>query len=191
METPLQLTFHQLPSSAALEVDVNRWVAELEECFDGIVSCRVVIDAPHHHHHKGRRYRVHVELGVPRGPIVVDRPTDENGAHEDPYVAIRDTFLAARRRLEDHVHRLRGEVKDHHLPPHGRVVHLEPDRTYGRLSDDEGREIYFHRNSVIGGIDRLALGAEVRFHEERGDEGPQASTVEPIGANGHHREAFS
>jgi cold shock CspA family protein len=186
METPLQLTFHQLPPSDALELDVNRWVSELEGMFDGIVGCRVVIDAPHHHHHKGSRYRVHVELGVPRGPIVVDRSGDENGAHEDPYVAIRDAFLAVRRQLEDHVRRLRGQVKERHEPPQGRVVHLEPDLAYGRLAADDGREIYFHRNSVISGIDRLALGAAVRFHEERGDDGPQASTVELIGANGHH-----
>jgi len=39
---------------------------------------------------------------------------------------------------------------------------------------------------VLGGIERLALGAEVRFHEEQGLKGPQASTVEPVGAQGHH-----
>src|SRR5205823_4404747 len=38
--------------------------------------------------------------------------------------------------------------------------------------------IYFHRNSVVGaGFDRLTLGALVRFSEEMGEKGPQASTV--------------
>jgi cold shock CspA family protein len=49
----------------------------------------------------------------------------------------------------------------------------------------EGREIYFHRNSVIDGdFDSLEIGSEVRFNEEAGDEGPQASTVYLIGK--HH-----
>ena len=39
---------------------------------------------------------------------------------------------------------------------------------------------------MIGGIDELGVGAEVRFTEEAGDKGPQASTVEPIGEHGHH-----
>jgi hypothetical protein len=34
----------------------------------------------------------------------------------------------------------------------------------------------------------MRLEAEVRFHEEAGDEGAQASTVEPIGEHGHHTQ---
>jgi cold shock CspA family protein len=186
METPLQLTFHQLPPSAALEVDVNRWVAELEECFDGIVSRRVVIDAPTTTTTRAAPLP-RASTRRPRAPSSsIARPTI-TARTKVPYVAIPDT--AARRRLEDHVHAPCGEAIIISAARAGR----SPSRI-GRArgpSDDEGREIYFHRNSVIGGIDRLALGAEVRFHEERGDEGPQASTVEPVGANGHHREAFS
>ena len=187
MQTPLQITFRDFPPSPSLEERTREWVAELETFFDGIVSCRVSIEAPHRHHHQGRLYRVRVELGVPGERIVVGRSPDEHAAHADPYVALRDTFRATRRRLEDYVRRrLRHEVKSHALPSHGRIVHLEPDFKYGRLVTEDDREIYFHRNSVIGGIEHLTLGAEVRFHEEEGDEGPQATTVEPIGAHGHH-----
>ena len=186
MQIPLQVTFHQLEPSEALEAQVRTWVDELETFFDGIVSCRVSIEAPHHHHHQGRLYRVRIELGVPGERIVVGRSPDEHGAHEDPYVALRDAFRAARRQLEDYVRRLRGHVKAHVAPPHGRVAYLEPDLSFGRIATEDGREIYFHKNSVIGGVGRLQLGSEVRFHEEAGVEGPQASTVEPIGEHGHH-----
>jgi cold shock CspA family protein len=39
---------------------------------------------------------------------------------------------------------------------------------------------------VLGGVDQLEVGDEVRFTEEPGNEGPQASTVDPIGTHGRH-----
>jgi cold shock CspA family protein len=45
--------------------------------------------------------------------------------------------------------------------------------------------IYFHRNSVLNrDLDTLEIGTEVRFAEEMGNEGPQASSVSVIGK--HH-----
>jgi hypothetical protein len=113
MRSEAQITFHRLSHSPALEADIRGWVDELDTFFDGIVSCRVVIDSPHRHHRQGRLFRVHVELGVPRGHIVVDRCPNAHGAYEDPHVAVRDAFRAARRQLEDHARRLRGDVKTH------------------------------------------------------------------------------
>jgi ribosome-associated translation inhibitor RaiA len=117
MHHPLQITFHQLPASEALEADVRGRVAELETVYDRITSCRVVIDVPHRHHQQGRLFRVGIDLGVPGGHIVVGRASDSDAAHEDPYVAVRDAFRAARRQLEDHVQRQRGDVKSHALAP--------------------------------------------------------------------------
>jgi len=110
MQTPLQLTFHQLPPSPALEADVRSWVDDLATVCDRIVSCRVLIEAPHRHHHQGQLYRVRIEIGVPGARIVAGRSPDEDGAHADPYVAVRDAFRAARRQLEDHVERLRPDA---------------------------------------------------------------------------------
>jgi cold shock CspA family protein/ribosome-associated translation inhibitor RaiA len=186
MQLPLQITYHQVEPSPALEAEVQGWVDDLETFFDRITSCRVFFEAPQHHHHQGGLYRVRIEIGVPGDHIVVTRSPDEHAAHADPHVALRDGFRAARRQLEDYVRRLRGGVKSHAGPPHGQVVHLEPDLEHGRIAADDGREIYFHRNSVIGGIERLQLGTEVRFHEEVGRQGPQASTVEAVGEHGHH-----
>ncbi|HEX6203170.1 MAG TPA: cold shock domain-containing protein, partial [Thermoanaerobaculia bacterium] len=54
---------------------------------------------------------------------------------------------------------------------------------YGFIAADDGREIYFHKNAVLPpGFDEIAVGSRVRFHEEQGNEGPQASTVEILGA---------
>lgn len=101
MQTPLQLTFHQLPHSAALEADIKRRVDELESRFDRIVSCRVSVEAPHRHQHNGQLYRVSVDLGVPGRHLVVNGSSDDDAAHADAHVAVRDAFDAARRQLED------------------------------------------------------------------------------------------
>ena len=81
-------------------------------CPGRIVSCRVLIEAPHRHHQQGRLYRVRIEIGVPGEHIVVGRSPDEDSAHADPHVAVRDAFRAAKRQLEDHVGRLRPDAAD-------------------------------------------------------------------------------
>ena len=113
MQIPLQITFHDLPPSPALDDEVRRRVDELGHTFDRSVSCRVLIDAPHRHHQQGRRYRVRVDLAVPGRTIVAARSPEEDASHEDVRVAVRDAFDAVERRLADFVQRRRGEVKTH------------------------------------------------------------------------------
>jgi cold shock CspA family protein len=81
-------------------------------------------------------------------------------------------------------------VKASVRPPQARVTRLYPEEGYGFLTTPGGREIYFHRASVLnGGFDRLTIGSEVRFTEEPGEEGPQASSVQIVGHWGHHEIA--
>jgi cold shock CspA family protein len=116
---------------------------------------------------------------------VVRRDPPERHAHEDPYVAVRDAFDAARRQVEDYVRKRRGETKSHDTPAHGEISRLLAERDCGFIRSADGREIYFHRNSVLhDGFDRLDVGSEVRYTEEAGEEGPQASTVQRLGK--HH-----
>ncbi len=102
----------------------------------------------------------------------------------DLYVAIRDSFDAARRQLQSFSGRQRGEVKIHqeNHSPTGHVRKLYPADDYGFIETPDGREIYFHRNSVRNsGFDHLSPNAEVRFTEEEGEQGPQAVVVIPLG----------
>lgn len=186
MPFPLQVTFRGLDHSDALEASIREWADKLERVYDRIERGEVVVERPHEHRRTGNQWHVRIRLHVPGGDVVVDRDPGQDEAHEDPYVTVRDSFHAARRQLEDHVRRLRGDVKVHEEPEHGRVVYLDVQGDWGWLEAEDGRRVYFHRNSVLGGIDALALGTEVRFREEAGDEGPQASTVEPLGEHGHH-----
>ncbi len=178
MRLPLQLTVRNMSLSEAAEADIREKAARLDSFYDQVMGCRVIVEAPHRHHHKGVLYNVRIDMTVPGSEIVIKREP-----HEDLYVAIRDAFDAARRQLEDFARRRRGDVKTHEAPSHARVTKLLAE--YGFLETPDGREIYFHRNSVLdGGFDRLKTGAEVRFSEEEGEQGPQASTVAVIGK--HH-----
>lgn len=185
MQMPLQITYRNMDPSEALDSRIRKEAAKLEQFHEHIMSCRVVMEAPHRHHHKGNLYHIRIDLKTPGHEMAVTREHHDQQAHEDAYVTISDAFDALQRQLKEFARRQRGNVKRHAPPSHGQVSRLFPDEGYGIIETRDGREIYFHRNSVLGnGFDKLGIGGEVRFTEEAGDEGPQASTVTAIGK--HH-----
>jgi ribosomal subunit interface protein len=183
MQVPVQIGFRGLKHSDAIEARVREKAAWLENFHDRIMACRVVVESPHRHHHKGKLYHVRVDVTVPGAELVVNRAPGDNPAHTDVYVAIRDAFESMRRQLETHTGRHQGKGMahaDHPGHPGGTVGEIHPEEDYGRIDSDDGRSIYFHRHSVLGGgFDGLKVGGRVTFVEETGDQGPQASTVFP------------
>lgn len=178
MQQPLQITFRDIPHSDAVEANIREHAEKLDQFYNSIMSCRVMVEAPHGHHHQGTLYHVRIDLTVPGKELIANRAPSEHHAHEDVYVSIRDAFDAARRQLQDFKRQQEGHVKTHEVPAHGRVTELMPEEDYGRIQTPDDRNIYFHRNSLVhGNYDELELGSEVRFVEEAGEEGPQASTV--------------
>jgi ribosomal subunit interface protein len=113
MQIPLDVKFRNMDPSPAVEARIREKAEKLERFHDRIIGCTVVVEAPHRHHHKGKLYSVHIDISVPGKDLVVDRAKPANHSHEDVYVAVRDAFNAAVRRLEDHTQRMRGEVKTH------------------------------------------------------------------------------
>jgi len=185
MKQPLQITFRNMEPSEAVEANIREKAEKLDRFCGQIISCRVVFEAHHQHHHKGNLYHVRIDLTVPDNEIVVSRDPGEHHAHEDAYVAIRDAFNAAHRQLEDYNQKRQQHVKTHAVPLHGRIAELHPGEDFGRIETADGQMIYFHRNSVLHtDFDHLEIGGEVRFDQEEGDNGPQASTVKTVGK--HH-----
>ncbi len=185
MQLPLEITFRNMKPSEAVEAKVREKVDKLDELCDGIMGCRVVVEAAHRHHHKGNVYHVRIDVTVPDDELVVSREPERNHAHEDVYVAVRDAFDSMRRQLEGYAARRRRDVKRHEPPPHGRVVQVFPDRDFGRILTSDGREIYFHRNSLVDvELESLQPGTEVWFTEQTGGEGTRATSVHPL--NGKH-----
>jgi ribosomal subunit interface protein len=124
MQTPLQIIFHNMEPSDAVEANIKEKAAKLERFSDKITSCRVTVEAPHKHHHKGNIYHIGLDIAVPDAEIVVSRIPHDNHAHEDIYVAIRDAFKSARRQLEDYELKRRGKTKHHQIyePVPGQVA---------------------------------------------------------------------
>jgi ribosome-associated translation inhibitor RaiA len=111
MRLPLQITFRNMDPSPALEARIRKKAGELEQFFDRITSCRVVVECRHRHRHMGNLFEVRVDLAFPGSQVVAGRTHPVSDAHEDAHIAVRDAFDAARRQLEGHLSAIRGKAK--------------------------------------------------------------------------------
>jgi ribosome-associated translation inhibitor RaiA len=114
--TSLQITFRHMSPSPELEERIRRLVSRLDRFSGHIMHCHVIVEPPSHHKHKGSLYDFRIDITLPDEEIAIRhaRPTDQ--AHEDPHVALRDAFRAARRRIEDYERKRRRDVKAHAQP---------------------------------------------------------------------------
>lgn len=174
MEVPLKIALRNLELGEASRALIRQQVEKLEQFCGEIIACRVTVEIPQRYPaHTPVEYKVGLDLVLPGEELVVTRQADR-----EIETAIQNAFDAAGRRVEDYVRRRRGDVKRHEETPRGVVSKLFAEDGYGFIQTADGREVYFHRNAVLHGrFDEARVGTEVRFHEEEGDEGPQASTV--------------
>lgn len=173
MERPIQITLRNIPRSEAVEAHILDKAARLEKFHSRITSCQVVVEVPHRHKHQGKLFDVRLDIRVPGQEIVLNREMSE-----DVYVALRDVFDAARRKLEDYAQRIRGETKAHAALIHGRVVRLFADEGYGFIETNTGDEFYFNRDNVVSpAFDQLRVGEAVQFIEDMSGDAPQARRV--------------
>jgi ribosome-associated translation inhibitor RaiA len=112
-----QVHFLDMPRSEAVEAKIRGRADQLSRFCADILKCEVWVASPHGHHRKGELYGVRVHLTVPGEEIDIDMQPEE----ADVYVAIREAFDAARRKLEDYERRRRGEVKAHPRTPGDRT----------------------------------------------------------------------
>ena len=113
MQLPLQITFRNLPPSAAVEAKVRERAENLDKFYEHIMRCRVIVEPLPHHSHQGALHDIHIDITLPDEEIAIRHTHPADHAHEDPYVALRDAFHAARRRLEDYERKHRLDVKSH------------------------------------------------------------------------------
>jgi ribosome-associated translation inhibitor RaiA len=133
-----QVTFHGLDPSPALRTLIEARMAMLERRHDRITSCRVTIELPHHRHAKGNHWQVKVAIAVPGDEIVITRSSESGDRDNDPAAAVRDAFVAARRRLQDHARRVDGRTKHHDERLVAQVLAIAAD--HGFLETDDGHE---------------------------------------------------
>ena len=179
MQIPPEISFRNVEPSDRHREKILREVDKLERYFDRITRCRVVVEMPHQHSERGNLYHVGIRLTVPTTELVVSRDQADRASHQDLDAAITDSFQAMRRQLEEYADQLRQERRRAAEPVRsGKVVRLMRDEGYGFLRTPDGRDVYFHEDTLVGAdLDDLHAQAPVRFTEEQGDKGPQAREV--------------
>jgi len=181
MQTPLEISFHNVPPSRQLEGSIRRRVSKLERIYRRLVGCRVSVEAPHRQHRTGNLPSVHIEMFVPGATLAVSREphhASERRARSTVEASLRDAFHAAEARLKGFKERQRGDTKLHAPLFQGRVSEVFRDKDFGYIRTDSGTQLYFHRASLMdGGFDALKPGEPVHYVESAGDTGPAAAKV--------------
>ncbi len=111
MQIPLQITFHGIDHSDAVEERIREKAAKLEQICDRVISCRVVVDVLHKNsgnmHRKGEPFHITIDVTVPGAELVVKRDPKDAHVNEDIQIALRDAFDSMERQLKDYVTRTR------------------------------------------------------------------------------------
>ncbi len=177
MKTQLKLAIEGTTITEPMKELIEERFSRLDRYYDRITGCTVAVTESKQGQRSGRFYSLRVAVTVPKGTIVVNRQKGDT-----LYVAVREAFDAVRRRVQDYARLMRGQIKNHAEPDVARVVDLDPNEGFGFIETLDGRELYFHRNSVVdGAFARLKPGTLVHFAEGQGVKGPQASTVRLAG----------
>jgi ribosome-associated translation inhibitor RaiA len=103
MTTPVEVHFHGVEKSDAIEQRVREKVAKLARHFERMTSCRVGIEVPQRKALRPKVYQIKIEIGVPRRrPVVVthERVGSNDNRAEELGLAIRDAFEAAMRKVD-------------------------------------------------------------------------------------------
>lgn len=192
---PLQMTFRHAKATPDAEQWTREEALKLHRFYPRIMGCRVAIEEVTGRK-EGNPWHVRIDLTVPGGEVVVQHEPNLAGrarrignaeikkgmesqhSQKNLHAAIQDAFKSARRRLQDFARKQRGDTKRLAVRPTARVTQVFPEMGYGFLATPDGREIYFHKDSVLRqAFPRMAPGTSVTFAEEAGERGPQASSV--------------
>ncbi len=173
VKLPLQVTFRDMVPLPSLEPEIRRRAAKLDHWTPDVMSCDVVVEAEGNRHRTGHEYVVKARVRVPDDVIVAG----ENHRDHDVFVALRGSFDALDRQLEDYARRRRGQTKQHPVVVHGRIESLSDDGV-GHIVSAAGDEYRFDRTLVEHpAFEHLSIGQEVRFLEGSTRTGREARRV--------------
>lgn len=113
MTTTLTITFDGMVPPTALRQDIERRAAMLERLATHPLTCDVTVCHQEQRHLQSNRYEVHAHLIVPGATSEAGKTPRADQTHEDPFLAVRDTFNAVQRQFAEHLGIRRGEVKAH------------------------------------------------------------------------------
>lgn len=106
MAVPLQISYHGLEQSDALDALVTDEAAKLERYFERILGCRVRIEHSHEHQRSGAPFQARITLNLPGEDVFINQEHDVDDVlkpFKDPALAVRHAFKKARRQLQDRI----------------------------------------------------------------------------------------
>jgi len=177
----MEIHWKGLDEVSAFEKDrIEERLRSLEEGHLDLIDVRIAARPTNHHRHGGQEVGITCEA---RGKqIVASRARADLGLSLNEAL---DAFEREVRRMREK--RSERSTRNVSGPPiHGTVRRMFADRGYGFVRTDEGKDIYFHRNAVHGGLDfdHLQEGQRVALDIEQGHKGPQAITINPPSPEG-------
>ena len=108
MTFPIQLAFHQMDRSEALDQAIRERAEKLGKFHPAITNLHATVTQETRHSSKGRKFNVKLDVHVKGKSFAITHQGDE-----DVFVATRDAFDAAKRLLDDELDATRGFVKQH------------------------------------------------------------------------------
>ncbi len=168
----VQIEGRQTTVTPALRADIEARVADLHP--EDITHVRVTLtELPHRK--ADDSFDVIIVVQIPGHTLTARK--QQNSFEE----ALRDTFAA----MEIELDKVRDKRATHDVrlnapPERGIVTKLFRKEGYGFITMEDGTEVYFHRNAVHDLKFEELDGMAVSLNVGQGDNGPQATTVNPV-----------
>lgn len=102
MPLKLDVAFRNMDPSDALNELIREKADKLDNVFNGITGCYVVLEALKR---QGKRNQLEIliELRVPGPPIIVKHNSNQSESQNDMYATVRQAFKVANRQLKSYV----------------------------------------------------------------------------------------
>jgi cold shock CspA family protein/ribosome-associated translation inhibitor RaiA len=140
--------------------------------YETILHARAELTGTKHHRHGN--FAIQLVISLPGATLTVNRKG------ESVLPLIVEAFDVLDRRLREHSRVKQQQVKVHLEQSYqGRIARLFPAEGYGFIAAPDGGEVYFHKNALRQDVfEKLSEGMSVKFDQELGDKGPQATWVD-------------
>jgi cold shock CspA family protein/ribosome-associated translation inhibitor RaiA len=161
---------------------VHKRIEALDALHPQIVGVRVTLGAHDKRRVTGRQFDVHLHVHVPGNDLHLHRAFGREEAEDDLKRAVNACFTAAERQLkEDRRQKRPQDTKEHAPVQHGTVETLEPELGWGMARGEDGREVYFQRESLTQGAwEDIGKGDRLRYRAFDGEKGPFAVDVHRV-----------
>ncbi|MDJ0921912.1 MAG: HPF/RaiA family ribosome-associated protein [Henriciella sp.] len=180
MQVTPEISYKNMTPTKRVQSRVEKELRHIEKVYPRLISCKVFVDGSEgSKRRKGNLARVRLHLGLPGGrDVAVSHHSDDNHAHEDVMVALRDAFRAAERQRKKAKPdpRIDGAMEDTRLS--GIIARFNAEEPSGFIKASDQTEYYFHENEVTAdAFEDLQIGVAVTFRPDDGEKGPMARAV--------------